>query len=680
MRQKLILFVVAALFPFLGFLPAGAAAEPKLPSESCPWLDAQTAHFRITSELPERETKQLALGFETLRAVMMYVRPDVKAQRMKVEAEAPFDIFIFRNERSFAPFSPGKGFAGFFQEGRGGYKIAFDSSAENPTQIVFHEMIHYMLHKTYRTLPTWLDEGLAQYYSTLVVQKNQALLGRPDPLWILGLKVRRTLPVQQLLDLGFDKPGAPHSVAVDQFYPTSWLLVHFFLGTTPERQAQFSEFLSLLQSGTPHLEAFRKAIPQSTDALDKDLAKYLSRLAKTRKFQYWQVDFAKLEVPDRFSARPLTYPTVLGRLALLAQDAPNHSEVTAGLIDASLSRDPRCAPALLAKGLDLVRSDQAAQGGALISAAMEGETDPWVLYNTAENLMAADKTTVLSSGTPLPPLLVQARAFYRRAIQLNIEDQKPLFRFAELSSSSKEDLLEALGLMEASIPKFADQFGLLEKRWRLTVQLLGPSAGLKVIESAEASPNPTAQAWAAQTRAIHERLHPVPPTPPPPSLPPQAPSLPSRFTSSPPPLPPGGNTGEIETSFTETQDSYLDSALSGLPETPRGKSVKASLREAHQLFKKKTVREALTILASLEQPNADPLEKAAISQIQTAWWPQISTWTIQAYNAAVTQANVQNRSGAVKLMEQVARLAIDPTIKEKAKALIEKWKKPLTKK
>lgn len=655
-------------------LPCRAGDSP-LPAEGQPWLDARTAHFRFTSELPEQETKRLALGFETLRAVMRYVRPDVKEQKMKVEAEDPFDIFIFLNGKSFAPFSPGKGYAGFFLEGPGGYKIAFDSSEENPTQIVYHEMIHYMLHKTYRTLPTWLDEGLAQYYSTLVVQNNQALLGRPDPLWILGLKVRRTLQVQQLLDLGFEKPGAPHSVAVDQFYPTSWLLVHFFLGTTPERHAQFSEFLSLLQSGTPHMEAFRKAVPQSTAELDKELNKYLSWLAKTRKFQYWPVDFTRLEVPDRFSARPLAYPTVLGRLALLAQEAPNRSGLTAQLIEASLSRDPRCPPALLAKGLDLVRSEKATEGVALISAAMEGETDPWVLNNTAENLMAADKTTVLSSGTPLSPLLAQARALFRRVIQLNLEDQKPLFRFTELSITSREDLLEALGLIETAIPKFADQFGLFEKRWRLTVQLLGPDAGLKVIESAEASPNPTAKAWAAQTRAIHERLNStrqrhqtLQPPPPPPS----SPEPPPTTT----PQPPGGGVKAIATPPPDAQDSLLDSALSELPATPQSESIKASFREAHRLFKNKATRDALTILASLAQAHADPTVKTAISQYQTAWTAEIRAWTIKTYNDAVTQANVQNKSGAVKLMEQVARLAIDPTIKEKAKALVEKWKSP----
>lgn len=659
-RIWVVLVLVLTLVPSLP-----AADDIPLPPEAPPWLDAQSAHFRITSELPERETKQLALGFEALRAVMRNVRLDVSIERMNVEADDPFDIFIFRNDSSFGPFSSGAQFSGFFHHSRSGFKIAFSAQTEEPTKIVYHEMIHYLLSKNYPDVPVWLGEGLAEYYSTMSIEGNEARLGIRAHRQVSYLTGRHPFPSQELLKIGHDSAVFKDPSETERFYASSWLLVHFFLGGAPERKAQFGQFLALLEAGTPAEAAFQKAIPLSFAQLDREVAKYLWGLQA--KYKFWKVTFEELKVPKQFSSRPLPYATTLGRLALLAQDIPDRGDLARQLIEASLSRDPRCPPALLAQGLARIRNGDKAEGGQLIATALEGVSDPWILNNAALNLLGAEGSRS-TFGTPLTPLLAQARALLRRTIELNPGELQPLLRFADLSFSARADIQEARTILEKSSAPFAHQPSFLERKFSLTLADGDWPAAQQIIETALADPFPATHAWADATQKRHATLF-----------------APSRFiiqTSSGESRelttisPPGRSTEEINASLAEVQDCYLESTLSGWPATPAGEAARASIREANRLFRKKAIPDGLATLAALEARAPDSQVSAAISTVRLLWQREIHSWTIDTFNAAVTQANSQGLNGAVKLMEQVARLAIDPKIKEKAQALIEKWKKP----
>jgi hypothetical protein len=106
-----------------------------------------------------------------------------------------------------------------------------------------HEFIHALLHGTFRTLPLWLDEGLAEYFevppSRRASRKDyleavQQQLARGEPIPLSSLEQIRQVDQMQL----------PH-------YRQAWAWVHFLLHGCPAAHDELVCFLGDLGSGIP---------------------------------------------------------------------------------------------------------------------------------------------------------------------------------------------------------------------------------------------------------------------------------------------------------------------------------------------------------------------------------------------------------------------------------------------
>ncbi|HLL74352.1 MAG TPA: tetratricopeptide repeat protein, partial [Pyrinomonadaceae bacterium] len=188
---------------------------------------------------------------------------------------------------SFRPYRPLHGgdpadFKGYFQPGADVNHIVVPLAlAGEDSQVVQnHEAVHLLLAATARRVPDWLNEGLAQYYSTLRVSDGGATLGAPVARHAALLRQARgrLMPPARLFQIDRGSRDYRAGAARDLFYAQSWALVHYLASTDGGRgHLRLFRFLEMLASGMELEESFRRAFGLDYAALESRLPEYVRR-------------------------------------------------------------------------------------------------------------------------------------------------------------------------------------------------------------------------------------------------------------------------------------------------------------------------------------------------------------------------------------------------------------------
>src|SRR5436305_3638879 len=176
----------AALAVTLWALAAPARA---LPSPKASWIEVHTASFTLFSEAGERKTREIGTDLERLRDALSQLSPG-----LTLSSPAPTYIFVFRDAPSFQPYQRtynGKPLdsGGYFLGRQLANYVAINGDQHGDERaIIYHEYLHYLMHNNYAALPLWMNEGLAEYYSTFQTDRNEARIGLPIPEHVFWLR------------------------------------------------------------------------------------------------------------------------------------------------------------------------------------------------------------------------------------------------------------------------------------------------------------------------------------------------------------------------------------------------------------------------------------------------------------------------------------------------------------
>src|SRR5262249_16713099 len=111
----------------------------------------------------------------------------------------PTIVFVVGDRKAAQPFLPlynGKpleGVGGYFQGGFDANVMLLSLEGfEESSQVVYHEFTHLLVRNAVRSLPVWLNEGLAEYYSGYKLEAGgkEASVGRPLAQHVLLLRER----------------------------------------------------------------------------------------------------------------------------------------------------------------------------------------------------------------------------------------------------------------------------------------------------------------------------------------------------------------------------------------------------------------------------------------------------------------------------------------------------------
>jgi hypothetical protein len=256
------------------------------------WTQLTSRHFVLRTDLSPRVARAALTQFELTYSALEALAFALNPPRERI------DFILFRDEESFRALAP-RGATGYFMphqldEPEPLPTIAMFGAYSDATQRRFiHELTHRFMDHQLRAAPPWLDEGLAEYYSTMKLKDDEVLLGllpnrslfRLDFPTNVALSARyvenrvelTSVPsVQELLaaDEGtFHR--SDHEVA---YYFASWTLVHMMLHG-PHYRPRFSRYITGLIMGEAPDVAWRQSFGDvDINELDRQFHAYLIKI------------------------------------------------------------------------------------------------------------------------------------------------------------------------------------------------------------------------------------------------------------------------------------------------------------------------------------------------------------------------------------------------------------------
>lgn len=251
------------------------------------WLEVHSPHFQVFSNADADSAREVAGELERMRIVFQQAFP-----HLQVDPPMPILVLAVRGRKDFDALSPsedvGKGkmqLAGLFQRSpeRNFIMLRLDAlEGDFPYEIVYHEYTHLLSSKDLGVFPLWLAEGLAEFYETAGIQRNEVSLGRPDPNNLYLLRSHRMLTLSELFAVDYNSPYYHEDDKASIFYAESWALTHYLMMRDRMQHTQMlASFVALLQQHVAPAIAAQQAFGDLA-ALQKELGRYI----ESQSFRY----------------------------------------------------------------------------------------------------------------------------------------------------------------------------------------------------------------------------------------------------------------------------------------------------------------------------------------------------------------------------------------------------------
>lgn len=435
------------LLALLVTLTATIAQAVPLPPDKEKWAALQAGEFLIYSNASERETREIAANLLRMREALG------KVTRLNVRSPRPTYVFVFRNERSFAPYRDAifgrknASVSGGFLPGRLANFIVMDAMTRaGADRVIYHELTHYFIRNTTAGVPLWLDEGLAEYYSTFSVSGEKVSIGRPVHEHVQWLRAQPLIPLAQHFAVGHGSPEYSETTRKGSFYAQSWALVHYLLGGDGTRRQQLAKFLAELRAGKSNEDAFRAAFGSDYAALEEALRAYVRRPA----MPYVNYTLDELTVPGLAELRPVARDELLYALgSLFAWNRGTQAEGEALLTEAiRLNPEHAEAHATLAS-LREAQGDREGATALYEKAIALGSRDPMVYLIYGQTLL--ERTGTAAETTQ------RARQLFERAVQLDPNDARAWAGVGMTYVGADGDLTPGITALEKSLSLAASQ-------------------------------------------------------------------------------------------------------------------------------------------------------------------------------------------------------------------------------
>jgi FimV-like protein len=423
------------------------------------WTSVQSKNFFLIGNAGDKDIRQVAQRLEQFREVATRLFTNDN-----VHTPVPTKVIVFRNDNAYRPFKTNATTSGYFQAGLDVNYITLKvetSSGTDPLSVIFHEYTHLLVNNSKAKVPTWFNEGLAEYYSTFVVSNDhEIILGRPVAHHVNLLRHENLLPLRTLLKV--DQQSAYYNERDKQsmFYAESWALMHYLiLGNNGQRFNQLNEFLRLLENGGEMEQAFKQAFQTTFAGIERELRDYIAK--------------------DRFPVAPRQLESKLANVEMKAGEL-SEAEVQAYLGDLllhcyrieaesylqkALQLDPKLALAHASVGMLRVREGKLDEARQSLKLAVEASSQNYLIhyyyaYALSREGMTNDQVVLgyhsdtaarireeLKQAIALRPEYPESYnllAFVNLVTQTNLDESITLLKRAVAISPARNDLLFTL--------------------------------------------------------------------------------------------------------------------------------------------------------------------------------------------------------------------------------------------
>jgi tetratricopeptide (TPR) repeat protein len=152
--------------------------------------------------------------------------------------------------------------------------VDLDGRADDPFEPLSHEYAHFVLNAGLPAQPPWLAEGLATLLAGAVTDAGSVTLGAPVPAHLRRLTSLPSLPVADVLAVGYASPTYLGDGRRDDFYARSWLLAHWIVAGGHGGMAGLVAYAGAIADGVAPAAAFERSFGVSVAAAEEALDAY----------------------------------------------------------------------------------------------------------------------------------------------------------------------------------------------------------------------------------------------------------------------------------------------------------------------------------------------------------------------------------------------------------------------
>lgn len=196
-------------------------------------------------------------------------------ERLLGRRQSKIRAYLFADDRWFRHLRPVPTARGFYQSGPERDYLAVLAGPDD-LRALSHEFVHASLEHSTARRPLWLEEGVAEFYSTVTPEKDRWLIGRPVNDHIRVLRQLDWLSPRQLFAITKDSAVYDEANRAGLFYAQSWAIVHL-LYTQPGYREHLPRFAELLDEGVPADQACQQAFRRTPAQLFDDARQRLLR-------------------------------------------------------------------------------------------------------------------------------------------------------------------------------------------------------------------------------------------------------------------------------------------------------------------------------------------------------------------------------------------------------------------
>lgn len=423
--RRVSLFVLATVIVWLA-APTARAKDN--------WITLRTQNFLLVSNAGEKDVRQVATKLEQFREVFTKLFAGAK-----FNSPVPTTVVLFKSAGSYKPFALPNA-SGYFQKGEDVNYITLSTDpTQDPFSTIYHEYVHLLIDNTTGNVPSWFNEGLAEYYSAFVIEEDRKVhLGELIPYHLLALREGKLYPLRTLFAVDQYSPEYNEGSKRGMFYAESWALVHYLiLGNNGQRLPQLGKFLQLVTKGTTIDDAFTQAFQTDITTVEKELKKYIE--GHTFRMQVATFE-RKLEFDSEFTTSALSEADAQAYLGDLLLHVNRSNDAEARLQQA-LTLDPKQPMALASLGILRARQGRFDEAQKYLQEATNANSGNYLVHYyyayalSREGMDANNVVSIYASETA-----ARMRAELAKAIELNPTFPESYSLLAFVNTVTGEDL------------------------------------------------------------------------------------------------------------------------------------------------------------------------------------------------------------------------------------------------
>jgi len=397
------------------------------------WVSVRTKNFLLLGNAGEKDIRKVGLKLEQFREVFTRLFP-----KMRFNTPVPTTVVVFKSDSSYAPFKPGPNIAGYFQPGPDVNYITLTTEVrgqQDPFSVIFHEYTHLLVENTFKEIPLWFNEGLAEYYSTFSITDDQKItLGAPIGNHVFLLRESKMLPLRTLLEVDHKSPYYNEKNKQGIFYAQSWALMHYLIIGKEGKVEQLAKFIELVGAQVPLDQAFQQAFGTPFEVMEKELRDYV----KKDRYNVLNGHFQhKLELDTNAEATQLTEAEAQAYLGDLLLHSQRKDAYT--YLEKALKLDPNLAMAHASLGMAYFREGKLNEAHASLERAVAANSQNYLAHYYYALVLSGVESGIVRSYPA--DLVAKIREHLQKAITLRPDYPEPykLAAFVSLVTGERVD-------------------------------------------------------------------------------------------------------------------------------------------------------------------------------------------------------------------------------------------------